>query len=162
LLKAKRPNFSFKLRRLYAIALILVVVMITGVYGLTLLQHTFPATPSGSLPVISSACTTLTLETTTGLITGFPESMLFNCGPTTAAITSGSTGPSTPSFSLPAQATSLSLVTHVNNVNICTGGSVLTSGTPHTFTASGSLDYCLTSNNYPNGGIPTFTVTWSQ
>jgi len=161
LLKAKRPEFSFKLRRRHAIALVLTVVTITGVYGVTLFQHTFPATPSGTLPVISSTCTALTLETS-GMITGVPESMLFNCGLTTAALTSSSSGLSTPTFTLPTQANSLSLVNHVNNVNICTSGSLLTSGIAHTFTSAESLDYCLTSNSYPNSGIPTFTVTWSQ
>ena len=161
LLKAKTPNFSFKLRRRYAVALILTVVTITGVYGVALFQHTFPATPSGSLPVISSTCTTLALETT-GMITGVPATMLFNCGPTTAAITSTSGGLSTPTFTLPAQANSLSLVTHLNNVNICTGGSLLTSGAARTLASGASLDYCLTSNSYPSGGISAFTVTWSQ
>ena len=161
LLKTKAPNFSFKFRRRYAIALVLAVVAITGVYGATLFQQTFPATPSGTLPVISSTCTTLMLETA-GMITGAPASMLFNCSPTTAAITSSSAGSSTPTFTLPPQANSLTLVNHVNSVNICTGGSALTSGTAHTFTTGESLDYCLTSTSYPNGGIPTFTVTWSQ
>jgi len=161
LVKTRKHSFEFKFRRRYAIALVLTVVAITGVYGVTLFQHTFPATPSGTLPVISSTCTTLTLETA-GMITGVPENMLFNCGPPTAAITSSSAGTSTPTFTLPTQATSLSLVTHVNNVNICTGGSLLTSGQAHTFTSGESLDYCLASNSYPNSGIPTFTVTWSQ
>ena len=160
-LKIHKLSFSFKLRRRYAIAIILAIVTVTGVYGVTLFQHTFPATPSGTLPIIASTCTTQTLETT-GMITGVPASMLFNCGPMAAAITSSSAGASTPTFTLPAQAASLSLVTHVNNLNICTGGSPLTSGTAHTFTSSQSLDYCLTSNRYPTGGIPTFTVTWSQ
>src|SRR5690242_20168094 len=84
LLKTKKPGFAFKFRRRYAIALVLTVVTITGVYGATLFQHTFPPTPSGTLPVISSTCTNLTLETA-GMITGFSASMLFNCGPTTAA-----------------------------------------------------------------------------
>ena len=159
--RAKMPGFSFKLRKRYAIALVLTAVAITGVYGVTLFQHTFPATPTGTLPVISSTCTTLSLETT-GMITGVPETMLFSCGPTTAAITSSSGGASTPTFTLPTQANSLSLVTHVNNVNLCTGGSALTSGTAHTFSSGESLDYCLSTNSYPNGGIPTFTVTWSQ
>jgi len=161
LVKAKRPNFSVKFRKRYAIALILTVVAITGVYGVTLFTHTFPATPSGTLPVISSTCTTLTLETR-GMITGVLETMLFNCGSTTAAITSSSAGTSTPTFTLPPQATSLSLVTHVDSVNFCTGGSALTSGVAHTFASGQSLDYCLTSNSYPNGGIPSFTVAWSQ
>jgi len=160
-LKAKMPSFSFTFRRRYAIALVLAVVAISGVYGVTLFQHTFPATPSGSLPVISSTCTSLTLETT-GMITGVLATMLFNCGPTVAAITSSSSGSSTPTFTLPPQATSLSLVAHVNSVSICTGGTALTSGTTRTFTSGQSLDYCLTSSSYPTGGIPTFTVTWSQ
>lgn len=164
LLKAKRPSFSFRFRGRYAIALMLAVLTITGVYGVTLFQHTFPATPSGTLPVVSSTCTSLTLETT-GMITGVSASMLFNCGPTTAAtaaITSSSGGTSTPTFTLPTQATSLSLVTHLNGVNVCTGGSLLANGTAHSFASGASLDYCLTSNSYPNSGIPTFTVTWSQ
>ena len=160
-LKTKILSLSFKFKRRYAIALVLTVVAIAGVSGVTLFQHTFPATPTGTLPVISSTCTTLTLETT-GMITGVPESMLFNCGPTAAALASSSAGSSTPTFTLPSQATSLSLVAHVNNVNICTGGTALTSGVAHTFTSGESLDYCLTSNSYPNGGIPMFTVTWSQ
>jgi len=162
LLKAKAPSFSFKFRGRYAIALMLAVLTITGVYGVTLFQHTFPATPSGTLPVISSTCPTLTLETTTGMITGVPATMLFNCGPTAAAITGSSGGTSTPTFTLPTQATSLSLVTHVNGVNVCTGGSLLANGTAHTFTSGQSLDYCLATNSYPTGGIPTFTATWSQ
>jgi hypothetical protein len=161
LVKAKRPSFAFTFRRRYAIALILTVVTITGVYGVTLFQHSFPATPSGTLPVISSTCTTLTLETA-GMITGVPSTMLFNCGLSAAALTSSSSGPSTPTFTLPPQATSLSLVAHVNNALVCTGGSPLTSGTAHTFTSGESLDYCLASNSYPSSGIPTFTVAWSQ
>lgn len=161
LLKTKKPGFSFKLRRRYAISLVLTIVMLTSVYGVTLLLHTFPATPTGSLQVVSSTCTTLTLETI-GMITGVPETMLFNCGPTTAALTSSSSGPSTPTFTLPPQANSLSLVPHLDNVDLCTGGTQLTSGTAHTFASGESLDYCLTSNSYPSGGIASFTVTWSQ
>ena len=162
LLKVKaQTSFSFKLRRRYAIALVLAALTVTTVYGVTLFQHTFPATPAGTQPVISSTCTTLTLETF-GMITSLPESMLFNCGSTAAAITATSAGSSTPSFTLPTQANSLSLVVHVNGVNICTSGSTLTSGVAHTFNSGESLDYCLTTNSYPNGGIPTFTVTWSQ
>ena len=161
LLKAKAPSFSFKFRGRYAIALMLAVLTITGVYGVTLFQHTFPATPSGTLPVISSTCTTLMLETA-GMITGVPETMLFNCGLTAAAITSSSGGTSTPTFTLPPQATSLSLVAHASGVNICTGGSPLANGTAHTFTSGQSLDYCLATTSYPTGGIPTFIVTWSQ
>jgi hypothetical protein len=160
LVKAKRPSFAFTFRRRYAIVIILTVVTITGVYGVTLFQHTFPATPSGTLPVISSTCTALTLETA-GMITGVPSTMLFNCGLSAAALTSTS-GTSTPTFTLPPQATTLSLVAHANNAIVCTGGTPLTSGTVHTFSSGESLDYCLTSNSYPSGGIPTFTVTWGQ
>lgn len=152
---------QFKIRRRYAIALVLAALTVTGVYGVTLFQHTFPATPVGSQRTISSTCTNLVLATS-GMITGLPESMLFNCGPTTAAITADSAGSATPTFTLPNSATSLSLVSHVNSVSVCTSGTALTSGTPHTFALGDSLDYCLTSNSYPNGGIPTFTVTWSQ
>jgi len=161
LLKARSLRLKFTFKNRYAIAIILTIVMVTSVSAVTLFQHTFPATPSGSSQAITSTCTTLTLETT-GMITGFPESMLFNCGPTAAAITSSSGGTSTPTFTLPAGATSLSLVSHVNSVTVCTGGSSLTSGTGHGFTASESLDYCLGSNSYPSGGIASFTVTWSQ
>src|SRR4029077_17930747 len=158
MLKIKKPSFAFKLRRRYAVALILTMVAITGGYGAALVGHTFPATPSGTLPVISSTCTALTLETT-GMITGLPASILFNCGPTTAAtaaITSSSAGSSTPTFILPAQATSLSLVTNLNNFTVCSVGCVLTSGTAHTFAASASLDYCLFATSYPTRGMPTF------
>jgi len=142
LLSARSPKLKFAFKNRYAIAIILTIVMITSVSAVTLFQHTFPATPSGSSQAITSTCTTLTLETT-GMITGLPESMLFNCGLTTGA-------------------TSLSLVSHVNSATVCTGGSPLTSGTGHGFTASDSLDYCLASNSYPSGGISSFTVTWSQ
>ncbi len=161
--KLKAPKLTFKFRNRYAIAIVLAVVIITSVSATTLLQHTFPATPSGSSQSITSTCTTLALETT-GMITGFPENMLFSCGSTAAAIASSSGGASTPTFTLPAGATSLNLVSHVNNAVVCTptGGSALTSGASHSFTAGESLDYCLVSNSYPNNGIASFTVTWSQ
>jgi hypothetical protein len=159
----RAPKLKFKFRNRYAIAIVLAVVMITSVSAVTLLQHNFPATPTGSSQAITSTCTTLALETT-GMITGLPENMLFSCGPTTAAITSSSGGTSTPTFTLPAGATSLSLLSHVNNAVVCTpaSGSALTSGASHSFTAGESLDYCLASNSYPNNGIASFTVTWSQ
>src|SRR5260370_15558512 len=89
LLKAKAPSFSFKFRGRYAIALMLAVLTITGVYGVTLFQHTFPATPSATLPVISSTCTTLILETA-GMITAEHDTIMFNCLLTATAITSSS------------------------------------------------------------------------
>ena len=151
----------FKIRRRYAIALGLAAITVTSVYGVTLFQHNFPATPVGTQRTIYSTCTNLVLATS-GMVTSLPASMLFNCGPTAPAITANSDGSSTPTFTLPNSATSLSLVSHVNNVSVCTGGTTLTSGTAHTFALGDSLDYCLTSNSYPNGGIPGFTVTWSQ
>jgi hypothetical protein len=160
-LKARNLKLRFTFKRRYAMVMTLAVVMVTGVYGATLFQHNFPATPSGGSQVITSTCATLTLETT-GLITGFPENMLFNCGATTAAITGGADGTSTPTFTLPVGATSLSLVNHVNNGIVCAGGSVLISGSAHTFSATNSLDYCLASSSYPGAGIASFTVTWSQ
>jgi hypothetical protein len=161
LLKLRNLKFAFAFKRRYTIAGALVALMITGVYGATLFQHSFPATPPGGSQVIGSSCTTLTLETA-GMITGFSEEMLFNCGATTPAITSGAGGTSTPTFTLPAGATSLSLVNHVNNAIICSGGSSLTSGVAHTFASGDSLDYCLASSSYPSNGIASFTVTWSQ
>lgn len=161
LLQSKALKLTFTFKRLYAIAAILAIVLVTGVYGVTLFQHTFPAAPNGNSQVISSTCTTLTLETG-GMITGVPASLLFDCGASGAAITSSSGGSATPTFSLPNGATSLSLVTHVNNAKVCVPGSSLTSGSQHTFTSGESLDYCLASSSYPNSGIASFIVTWSQ
>lgn len=161
LLRSRNLRFTFAFKKRYALAGILVAVMVTGVYGATLFQHNFPATPPGGSQIISSACTTPTLETA-GMITGFSEEMLFNCGATAPAMTSSASGSSTPTFTLPAGATSLSLVSHVNNAILCSGGSSLTSGVAHTFASGDSLDYCLASSSYPSNGIASFTVTWSQ
>jgi hypothetical protein len=161
LLKSRNLKFTFALKKRYALAGILVAVLVTGVYGATLFQHNFPATPPGGSQVIGSACTGLTLESV-GMITGFSEEMLFNCGASAPALTSGAGGSSTPTFTLPAGATSLSLVSHVNNAIICSGGSSLSSGVAHTFASGDSLDYCLASSSYPGNGISSFTVTWSQ
>ena len=160
LLRTRNPKLAFSFKRRYAVAIVLAGVMVTGVYGVTLLQHTFPATPSGSSQVITTTCTTLTLETV-GMVTGFSETMLFNCGLSVAAITGNGDGTSTPTFTLPA-GTSLSLVNHVDNAVFCSGGNTIASGSPRTFSATDSLDYCLTSNSYPSGGIASFKVTWSQ
>ncbi|TMI21038.1 hypothetical protein E6H31_07340 [Candidatus Bathyarchaeota archaeon] len=161
LLRTRNPKLAFSFKRRYAVAIVLGGVMVTGVYGATLLQHTFPATPGGSSQVITTICTTLTLETV-GMVTSFSESMLFNCGLSAAAITGNRDGTSTPTFTLPAGANSLSLVNHMDNAIICGGGSNIASGSPHAFSATDSLDYCLTSNSYPSGGIASFKVTWSQ
>jgi hypothetical protein len=161
LLTARNARIVFTLKKKYAIAIMLAVVLVTGVSGAILIRHTFPATPSGGSQIVTSTCTTLTLETT-GMLTGFPEQMLFNCGPTSPAITGNAAGSATPTFTLPAGASSLSLVAHLDNGILCTGGSVLTSGTAHAFSAGDSLDYCLGSNSYPSNGIASFTVTWSQ
>jgi hypothetical protein len=161
LLRTRNPKLAFTFKRRYAVAIVLAGVMVTGVYGATMLQHTFPATPSGGSRVITSTCTTLTLETF-GMLTGFSETMLFNCGLSAAAITGNVDGTSTPTFTLPPGATSLSLVNHVNNAITCSGGNTITNGSSHMFSATDSLDYCLTSSNYPGSGIASFTVSWSQ
>jgi len=96
------------------------------------------------------------------MVTGFSETMLFNCGLSTAAITGNRDGTAIPTFTLPAGATSLSLVDHVNNAILCSGGNMITSGSSHAFSATDSLDYCLSSSSYPSSGIGSFTVSWSQ
>src|SRR5205807_8683056 len=121
----------------------------------------FHAQPSDSSQPIAWPCPSRTQQPP-AMLTGLPKTTLSHRGLPPPAITSSSGGTSTPTFTLPAGATSLSLVSHVNSATVCTGGSPLTSGTGHGFTASDSLDYCLASNSYPSGGISSFTVTWSQ
>jgi hypothetical protein len=69
-------------------------------------------------------------------------------------------GTDTPSFTLPAGYTSLTITAFLNTNSPCTAGTALTSGTP-IMIAAGSYEYCLTYANPSSGTIPSFTIGWS-
>lgn len=149
-------------------AVAILIAAATIVAAATLFTHTFPATPAGATPVLTSTCVggTLVMQTAVLPLTGTAGALRFDCGPLgtsgVTALTVAVSGSVTPSFALPAGATGVSLVTHVTTNAQCSGGTALTSGALTPLTAPASLDYCLSFASYPSGGIPTWSMTWSE
>jgi hypothetical protein len=122
-------------------------------------------------PRISTSCSTLSLfssslltnNTGTFVLAGTSGSILFRCRGAAQAFTSNGGGPVTPTFTLPAPYTTLTIVPHDPQATDCPSqaGIALTSGTPVSL-AGGNYDYCTSFANPPSTGLPQFTVTWSQ
>ncbi len=139
------------------------VLLITGVVaGAALFTHSFPPTPQGTPPTLTTSCSQLVQNGPTSTIVGQPGTVLYTCSappsPTSNAL-DAIDGPATPSFTLPGM--SLSIVQHSSTSTTCTPGMVLSSDIPATFTA-GSYDYCVAYDFYPASGIAAFIVTWTE
>ncbi len=153
-----------------AIALLLVAIAIGS--GVIVSQQIFSTHPLPlPAPGISTSCSTLSLlssslltnNTGTFVRAGTSGSILFRCGAEAQAFTSNGGGPVTPTFTLPAPYTTLTIVHHDPQATDCPSqaGISLTSGTPVSL-ARGNYDYCTSFANPPSTGLPQFTVTWSQ
>lgn len=147
------------LRQVLAIVLVATTASAGTAYAAALLfTHTVPSV-TVTAPAMSTTCagTTLTASTTS-ITSGTSGSITLQC-PGPVAVFTSTGGPDTPSFTLPAGYTSLT-ITAFSNTNLpCTAGTALTSGTPIAI-APGSYEYCLIYTN-PSSAIPSFTVSWS-
>ncbi len=159
------------------IASIVLSGMIASVYAVGLFTHNFPGIQAVS--VLTTACGTGSsklIPSNPGPIpTGSTGTILFNCPPPTGsnvngpALTAAAAATTTPSVSatLPTGVT-LALVSYVQGATTCTAGTgtPIASGTPITFggagPATGDYNYCMSYTAFPSGGIPAFSITWSQ
>ena len=160
---ARRSNPAVrKMLRQDLVAIGIVLSIATAIVaGAALFLHTFPPTPQGVPPVLTTSCSTLVQNGPTSIIVGQSGTVLYTCSsppsPSSNALTAIA-GSATPTFSLPGM--SLSIVQHSDSSSTCSPGVVLSSGIPTTFTA-GSFDYCVAYDFYPSAGIASFTVSWS-
>lgn len=155
-------------RSIYAV--IAAALMIGTVYGATSVSQLFPsvtvpANPSGGN--VFANCSSLHLSTTPSPVTG---NLQYDCGSVAApalTISSSSTScPSsctaTPTFTLPAPYTQLSVVAGAcTNTNAPTN--ILATGTSVQFGSGTSWVYCASYSNVAvsGGTLPSFSVTWS-
>ena len=129
-----------------------------------LITHTIPGIPvyNPAASVVSSACSTLT---------GAPSSIaqsssgiaVFTCN-NRPALTVNAPGSATPSFTLPAGYTSLSIA-QFSGATYCFGSGTiaLTSGQPVSFaTVNSDYDYCASYVNAQSPSLATFQVNWNS
>jgi hypothetical protein len=153
----KDPIWKKPLRRdtRIAVAIGAIIAVSMVVAAAVLFTHTFPSGVAG--PHVTTSCSNLIMglpSSPTG-----PGTVRFNCGTTTAALVFDGAGPVTPTFTLPASYSSLTIVATGAIATLCTGGTALASGTPVTPTA-GSYDYCATY--VAAGTLAGFPLAWNQ
>ena len=138
-------------------AIVVIAVTTTAVFAVLLFTQTFPPVTRPA-PVIVANCTTLSVE---GSIpaTGTTGVIDFDCAGGVAAF-SITTNPATatPTFTLPAGYTSLSVLPHPAPPGC---GGQLTSGSPVTFAVGASSDYCANVDS-STAQLATFTITWNS
>jgi hypothetical protein len=127
--------------------------------------QTFPSTPSGALTIRTTCVSTTLADNLTGTVpvAYSAGSVLYTCPtgapPQTPAFNSTGTAPSTPTFTLPTDMTSLAYTPFPAD-NCYVGAVAITSGTPIVVPA-GQYNYCGFYSSYPADGFASFTVSWS-
>lgn len=157
-------------RALVGIIMILLGLTVT-VYGLDLFTQTFPVIPATS-HVLSPNCTTLVPDANQATIApGSSGAVSFGCSgsPAFTVVNDGAAIPTFAPNPLPAPYTNVEIVnspTAPTSGCSASAGPVLTSGTSFSFTGpngkGNSYNYCVPYTNAGSGGLPIFTINWSQ
>jgi hypothetical protein len=151
---------------LVVILAIIALATITTAAALFLFTQTQPIVPAGVLSPTCAATTSILAVVPVGGNGGFD---LFYCNnvpgtPQPAFVTSPNGGSATPTFTLPAPYTNLTLVSSTAGTPCPNAAAhiTLTSGTPVVFAASQGYDYCAGFNTVQSTGLPTWQIRWDQ
>ncbi len=149
---------TLTVRRLLAIV-ILSILGTSGTVYAVLFIHTVPSV-TVTPPALSTSCASATLIASPASITaGSAGTVTLQC-PGNAAVFTSTGGTGTPSFSLPAGYTSLTIASFVATTSPCTAGTALTSNSA-VLVPAGSYEYCVSYTAPVSGTIPSFTIAWS-
>jgi hypothetical protein len=151
---------TISLRKLLGIIVVVVLGTSGTAYGLTVLfSHTVPSV-TVTTPALSTGCGSATLTASpASIFSGTSGTVTLQC-PGLVAVFASTGGTDTPTFTLPAGYTSLTITAFVNTNSPCTAGTTLTTGVALAIPA-GSYEYCLTYANPSSGTVPSFTIAWS-
>jgi hypothetical protein len=153
-------SLTLSLRKLLGIIALVVLGTSGTAYGLTMLfTHTAPSV-TVTTPALSTTCAGVTLIASPGSIfSGTSGTVTLQC-PGPVAVFASTGGTDTPTFTLPAGYSSLTITAFVNTNSPCIAGTTLTTGVALAVPA-GSYEYCLTYTNPSSGAVPSFTIAWS-
>ena len=164
-----QPKRRFHISGRMAVALLLVLLLIAGVYAFVTFTQYFPSVPPGVVApnlvancgVSSGAALTATPATVTP---GSPFAIVYSCSSGTAAIsvTNGpiSTIPTeNPAVGAAGMPTTLSLIAPGGTCSA--GAGIALAQSTGVSIPTGDYNYCATGTTAAAGGVVSFTVAWA-
>ena len=165
----RSPLGKLHITRRVALAIILVLLLVGGVYAFVTFTQYFPSVPPGVVaPNLVANCgvssmTALTATPATVTV-GSAFVIVYSCSSGTAAI-SGTDGPIS---TIPTEAPAIGAAGMPTTLSLIAPGAACTASAGIALAQStavsiptGDYNYCATGTTAPAGGVLSFTVTWA-